>query len=206
MIASLNRSVTNRVTVRDSRVSFHPDRLTIGTSLRDAQPIGDGVLVVQPSRSPDSRSKTDNNHSGDSDTLVASAGNRRAVSRQPLVHRFVPYKRKRSVDIVHQWECKVTGVDRQSQTIELELRDLIDQDRAQEFGEIAMRELPPNERECIAPGDVLYWMIGYERDKAGTYRRVSEFRRKRMPKLNRTMAARIAQETQKMAEAFGCSS
>lgn len=141
---------------------------------------------------------------GNSRTESLSSPNQESrQTRGPLVRRYVAYESERRIDVIHQWECVVTDVDLDSDTIEIDMYDLHDSSRPTESGDLSFREIAPSERQHIKPGTVLYWSIGYEQDNAGTYRRVSEFRRKRMPRVTRQMERHFQQRATDLADSFG---
>ena len=100
---------------------------------------------------------------------------------------------------VHRHRCR----SYQDDVIEIDMYDLHDSSRPTESGDLSFREIPPSERQHIQPGTVLYWSIGYEQDNSGTYRRVSEFRRKRMPRVTSQMERHFHKRATDFADSFG---
>ncbi len=124
------------------------------------------------------------------------------VARGPLVRRFETYDTPRSIDVIHQWECIVNDIYDEGDTVAVDLYDLKDETRPVENGEFSILEIPPSERENIKLGSVLYWAVGYEK-RGGTYRRVSEIRLKRMPKLTRRLKMELERSSTELANEFG---
>lgn len=121
-----------------------------------------------------------------------------------LLRRFVPYESPRAIDVSHQWECVVTGISDCGETIDVDLYDLLDNERSVEYGSFDIREIPPSDRPKVEVGAILYWAIGYV-NRDGTHRRVSEIRLKRMPRITRMMAQELRKRSTELANDFGVS-
>jgi hypothetical protein len=99
--------------------------------------------------------------------------------------------------LLQQWECVV--LERDNEVVRCELHDLTDESRPIEYAEIYIEQFNSYDVPLIVEGAVFYWSLGYIRKPKGQVKNISEFIIRRMPKLNRGQASRIAEKVAKLS-------
>lgn len=103
--------------------------------------------------------------------------------RRKVVKLNQKRKRRSSFKMLQQWEGAVTsrGVD----SFWAELVDLTSSTKDREVVELPLDEISADDLAILRPGAVFYWSIGYEINAAGTIKRTSEIRLRRLPNRKR---------------------
>jgi hypothetical protein len=117
--------------------------------------------------------------------------------------RMIPGRVDRSPKqtIFHYWECSVERIDGES--FIATLRSLRDDAESEKEAEIPLDEISPDDLELLAPGAIFYWSIGYETSPAGTRKRFSSLRFRRLPAWNRKDLARVEAAGKDLFKMFG---
>lgn len=103
--------------------------------------------------------------------------------------------------MTHHWECTVESVG--ESTFVATLRSLLDDHSGEKDAEIPVDEVGEDDRELLAPGAVFYWTIGYDISPAGTRRRASAIKFRRLPAWSKRDIRRVEQRAQALFEMFG---
>lgn len=103
--------------------------------------------------------------------------------------------------ISHHWECTVEEVHETEFTAVLRsLRDIRDSEKS---AEIPREEVSMDDLELLTPGAVFYWTIGYETSPAGTRRRFSLIKFRRLPAWTEKDLKRVTRTGDELFERFG---
>ena len=88
-------------------------------------------------------------------------------------------------------------------TFRATLRSLRDPGESEKEAEIPVDEVTEDDRELLAVGAVFYWTIGYDISPAGTRRRTSLLKFRRMPAWTRRDIERVRAEGRELFAMFG---
>lgn len=103
--------------------------------------------------------------------------------------------------IKHHWECTVISLGCES--FVATMRSLRDPDETEKEAEIPLEEINPDDLELLELGAVFYWTIGYEISPAGTRRRFSLIKFRRMPAWSKKDVQRVRADAAELYEMFG---
>lgn len=112
----------------------------------------------------------------------------------PIRLPAVPVSPSRT-QLVQQWEGVVTEV--RDADFDVLLHDLTDRSRARESATIPLEEVSDCDKRLVQPGGVFYWSIGYEL-RAGSKRRFSDIRFRRLPAWTQADIAAVQRETDEL--------
>ena len=161
-----------------------------------ASPVGNttcevaGGIVREPALLSETRNETQWH---DNDDIKSSAPGRALVA-PPLIRLPPGTLPKERVRVLQQWEGVVT--DTTDDSFFAELQDLGKPLVPLEIVEVAIDEVPEDDRSLLVEGAVFYWSIGYETSPGGQLKRMSEVRLRRTPRWTK----RSLQQAKKQAE------
>lgn len=110
-------------------------------------------------------------------------------------------ERTRAEIISHHWEGTVEQVG--PEAFIATLRSLRDAHESEKEAEVPLDSINPDDLELLAPGAVFYWTIGYEQSPAGTRRRFSQLKFRRLPAWTKKDLARAERKADELFAIFG---
>lgn len=153
-----------------------------------------GGIICEPALLHETRNET---HCADNNVDETSAPGRPLVN-SPLI-RLPPGSLPRGrVRVLQQWEGVVTDTTKDS--FFAELQDLSDASIPLEIVEVAIEEVPEEDRPLLVEGAVFYWSIGYETSPGGQLKRMSEIRMRRTLRWTERTLKQVAKQAGELFE------
>jgi hypothetical protein len=111
-------------------------------------------------------------------------------------------RRRTSRQIIsHHWECTVEAIGEDE--FVATLRSLRDHADSEKEAQIPLDEVSLDDMELLEVGAVFYWTIGYETSPAGTRRRFSQIKFRRLPAWTKKDLARVDEKADELFRMFG---
>ena len=118
-----------------------------------------------------------------------------------LSREAVEQRRSQREIISAHWECAVENVG--DSTFTAILRSLRTPGESETVAEIPRDEVSDDDLELLSPGAIFYWTVGYQVSPAGTRKRFSQIKFRRLPAWTRKDLDRVRASAKTLYELFG---